>query len=105
MLAKDGIQNSLAYLYKMDFAHISKQDDSAIIGIGGFTNGVTPVEMAGVYGALARGGEFIQPTCVDKIIGENGELLYENQETKTRIYKEESAYMVPLIQDIYGRIL
>lgn len=92
LLIQEGVQYAIPYLYKMDFAHIVKQDNNPIIAVGGFTEGVTPVEMAGGYSTLARGGEFIQPTCIRNIKGNEGELLYENPKTKTRVYKEESAY-------------
>lgn len=92
LITKDGIQYSLNYLYKMNFSHLVKEDNNPIISIGGFTNGATPVEMAAGYSTLARGGEYIQPTCLRKITGSQGELLYENSMDKKRIYKEETAY-------------
>ncbi|MDP4091020.1 MAG: transglycosylase domain-containing protein [Bacillota bacterium] len=92
LITKLGIPNALDYLYKMNFSHIVEADKNPIISIGGFTNGTTPVEMAAGYSTLARGGEYIEPTCVRKITGSNGELLYENSGDRTRIYKEESTY-------------
>lgn len=92
LLQKETTQYALSYLYKMNFAHIVTEDNNPIIGIGGFTYGVTPVEMAGAYSALARGGEFIAPTCVNKILDENQDTIYQNPMTARRIYKEDSAY-------------
>lgn len=94
LISKEGIQYATEYLYKLDFAHLVKEDNNPIISIGGFTHGATPVEMAGGYAALARGGEYIQPTCIRKITGNSGELLYENGKQKERIYKEETAYRI-----------
>lgn len=94
LLIKEGVQYALPYLYKMDFAHIEKQDNSPIIAIGGFTKGVTPVEMTGAYSTLARGGEFIQPTCVKKIVEDGGKVIFDNPKTEIRIYKENTAYNI-----------
>lgn len=92
LLQKETTQYALPYLYKMDFAHIVNEDNRPIIGIGGFTYGVTPVELASAYSALARGGEFIAPTSITKIEDENQNIIYENPMSRTRIYKEDSAY-------------
>lgn len=92
LLQNETTQYALPYLYKMDFAHIVNEDNSPIIGIGGFTYGVTPVELASAYSTLARGGEFIAPTCITRIEDENQSIIYENPMSRTRIYKEESAY-------------
>jgi penicillin-binding protein 4 len=92
LMQKETPKYALPYLYKMDFAHIVSEDNSAIIGIGGFTYGVTPVELAGSYSALARGGEFIAPTCVTKIADEDENIIWQNPMSRTRIYKEDSAY-------------
>ncbi|MFL0267814.1 transglycosylase domain-containing protein [Candidatus Clostridium radicumherbarum] len=92
LLQKETTQYALPYLYKMDFAHIVSADNSPIIGIGGFTYGVTPIELASAYSTLARGGEFITPTCITKIEDENQNCIYQNTMNRTRIYKEDSAY-------------
>lgn len=94
LLMKEGVPYGLSYLYKMNFAHIVKQDSSPILAIGGFTYGVTPVEMAGAYSTIARGGEFIQPTCIRKLTKTDGELIFENQSVKTRVYKQNSSYLM-----------
>lgn len=92
LLQKETTEYALPYLYKMNFAHIVSQDNNPIIGVGGFTYGVTPVELAGAYSALARGGEFIEPTCIIKIEDEQQNIIYRNSMSATRIYNEDSAY-------------
>lgn len=92
VFTQEGIDYGLSYLYKMNFNHIVKQDRIPIISIGGFTHGATPVEMAGAYSTLARGGSFIEPTCIKKIAKENGDVIYENSHDSEKVYKPESAY-------------
>lgn len=92
LLQNETTQYALPYLYKMDFAHIVNGDNNPIISIGGFTYGVTPVELAGAYSTLARGGDFIAPTCITKVEDETNNIIYENPMSRTRIYKEDSAY-------------
>lgn len=92
LLEKETVDYGLSYLYKMNFAHIVDDDKRPIIAIGGFTYGVTPVELASAYSALARGGEFIAPSSIVKIKDKLGNTVYENPMTRTRVYKAQSAY-------------
>ncbi|ERI95428.1 transglycosylase [Clostridiales bacterium oral taxon 876 str. F0540] len=92
LLDKETVKYALPYLFKMNFAHIVPEDSGPILGVGGFTYGVTPVELAGAYSTLARGGEFIEPTCIRKIEGENKDIIYNNPRRRIPIYKEETAY-------------
>ncbi|MDP4178205.1 MAG: transglycosylase domain-containing protein [Bacillota bacterium] len=101
MLIKEGVQYGLSYLYKMNFEHIVKEDNSPIIAVGGFTYGATPVEMAGAYSTIERGGEFIQPTCLRKITKTSGEPVFVNQHVKVRVYKQESTqYMTDILKGV-----
>ena len=60
--------------------------------IGGF-DGVSPLEMSAAYAAFARGGYYIEPYVVTKVIFENGE-SEEYKYTQTRVMSEETAYMI-----------
>ena len=52
-----GIDNCISYLNKMQFSHVSyKDNNNASIAIGGFTNGVTPVEMAKAFKVAVEAG-------------------------------------------------
>ena len=92
VLQKEGVNYGLGYLEKMGFANITKQDTSPILAIGGFTKGATPLEMAGAYATLARGGNYIQPTCISKLTLASGEAVYDNPKIKVPVYKPESTY-------------
>ncbi|MGB4660853.1 MAG: transglycosylase domain-containing protein [Mobilitalea sp.] len=94
ILLKYKPQNLLHYLTDMEFSGIVDGDINAGIAIGGFTKGITPVELAGGYSTLSRNGSFIETTCLNKLIDISGNVVYENQHKSTQIYKEESAYMM-----------
>lgn len=57
----------MAYLLKMDFARIVENDYYPAASLGGFTIGVSPLEMAAAYGALENGGYYREPTCIVRI--------------------------------------
>lgn len=89
-----GTENMLQYLKKMHFANIVDGDNHAGIAVGGFTIGVTPLEMAGAYSTLARNGLYEDPSAIIKIIDESGAVIYKNAHTKEAVYNSGSSYVM-----------
>lgn len=56
---------------------LKKDERNLAIAIGGFTEGVTPFEMASAYATLANGGVYHKPKFVTKVIDSQGEVLEE----------------------------
>jgi penicillin-binding protein 4 len=94
IVLKYGASNILPYLIKMEFSNLAPQDNNPIIAVGGFTYGVTPLEMAGAYSTLARNGEYIRPTGIQKIVDITNTVLYENKHKRKRVYDSGSAYLM-----------
>ncbi|MFF2531597.1 transglycosylase domain-containing protein [Brevibacillus sp. NPDC058079] len=84
----------LGYLKKMHFTKLVDADDHAGIGVGGFTYGVTPLEMAGGFSTLARNGKYIEPSAIMKIVDHANETIYENKYVSTLVYDSGSAYVM-----------
>lgn len=61
--------------------------------IGGGLN-VSPEDMAGAYGAFARGGYYIEPYSFTKVIFQETDDVYETPTTKTQVMSAETAYMI-----------
>lgn len=82
-------------LGKMKFGMVTPTDKNPIIAVGGFTRGVTTVEMASGYEAIVNGGLYTQPTNVREIKDiVTGELLYTNKREKRKVYTKEASYMM-----------
>lgn len=95
LVNENGVKNSLQYLENMEFKYITPDDTTPIVAIGGFTKGVTPVEMASGYSTLARNGEFIRPTNVKKITDQvSGEVVYENKHEQIKVYDSGACYLM-----------
>jgi len=91
-----GADNAIQYLANMKFKYLTPTDsEHPIISIGGFERGATTSEMASAYSTLARNGEFIEPTNIEKItkIGTE-EVIYENQHQKVKIYEAGASYLM-----------
>lgn len=83
-------QVGLKYLYNMHFTHLSESDYGLPASIGGLTYGVSAVEMAGAYSALANDGKFKEPTCIVKIMDSTGRLIWERKDEETPVYQTDA---------------
>lgn len=93
----------LSYVQGMDFTKIVPSDFNLASSLGGLTYGVTTVEMAGGYAALANDGVFREPTCIKKIVyGEGAELALPS--SGRRIYSVDAARtMTDVLQGVVKR--
>lgn len=80
----------------MNFKYLSSEDkQSSTIGLGGFTYGVTTVEMASAYSTLARNGKYIEATNIIKMYDRTTKTtIYENTYEKKQIYDDGAAYLM-----------
>ena len=85
----------LSYLIKMDFSKIKDEDYRLTTALGGFTTGVSPLEMASGYATLENDGTFREPTCIRRIIDSDGNELSLERDSK-QIYKQNTARMMTM---------
>ena len=81
----------LSYLRAMNFSRLDEDDDRLAIALGGFTNGVSPLEMAKAYATIENDGKYRDPGCIIKITGSDGNLIYQADQTEVVIYKTNAA--------------
>lgn len=95
----------LAYLKAMNFSKLDVEDERLPIALGGFTEGVSPLEMAAGYAALQNDGYYREPTCIVKIKDALENTVYvsqaeaalqeeaseENEAKGVRVYKSNAA--------------
>lgn len=70
------------------------RDRNLSLALGGITYGISPLEMAGAYGAIANQGVYIQPHAVRKIVDGNGDVLFEAHPQKRVVMSERTAYIM-----------
>lgn len=98
----------LSYLKEMNFSRIDVQDERPTSALGGFTNGVSAVEMASAYATIQNDGKYREPTCIMKITDSEDNVILETNETEKEIYKPNAARMmtdmlVSVVQSGTGR--
>ena len=73
---------------------LDEKDRGLSLALGGLTYGVTPLEMAGAYGAIANNGLYIEPTFYTKVVDSEGNIEMEVNQRKTQIIKPATAFVV-----------
>lgn len=84
----------LSYLKAMNFAKIVPEDERLTSALGGFTHGVSPIELTAAYAALENDGNYRMPTCITKITDADGNEIIVTAPEEKRIYKTTAARMV-----------
>ncbi|MEI3265922.1 MAG: penicillin-binding transpeptidase domain-containing protein, partial [Frisingicoccus sp.] len=70
--------------------------------LGGLTYGVTNLEMAGAYAAIANGGKFVRPVFYTKVLDRDGNVILDNTNQEgEQVIKESTAYLLTsAMQDV-----
>jgi 1A family penicillin-binding protein len=87
-------EKGLSYLQEMNFARLDKEDYRLASGLGGFTNGVSALEMASAYETLENDGKYRAPTCVIRILDADGNEIYKSDMEEKEIYRQNAARMM-----------
>ncbi|MBR5291951.1 MAG: transglycosylase domain-containing protein [Clostridia bacterium] len=89
-----GFDNSAAYLEALgvDPSRINKTGSGLALG----ATGITPVEMAAAYGAVAGGGEYKEPLSFTRVVDADGKVILDAEEVRDvrRVFKKSTAYML-----------
>ena len=86
---------SIEYLEKMGVTSIDKDKDGlASVSIGGFTRGITPLEMAGAYATIANKGTYRKPLFYTKVTDPDGNTVLEAKQDSEEVMSEQAAYVV-----------
>lgn len=93
----------LSYLQEMGFARVVPDDFYPAASLGGFTYGVTTVEMANAYSCVANHGQFQQTDCIVSILDKYGEELYEPYETRQVYVAEQTELMIDILKGVIKR--
>ena len=88
-------EKSIEFLKNVGITSLDETKDNVLpLALGGLTWGLTPLEMAGAYSAIANDGLYIQPTFYTKVVDSNGNSILEAEQRTTRVMSEAAAYVV-----------
>ncbi len=88
-LYKGNVKSCLAYMKSLG---IDRSDETHLsLALGGFTKGVSPMQMAAAYVPFANGGTYYEPITFTKILSKTDEIIIDKTTVSgTSVYKQES---------------
>lgn len=86
---------STDYLQKMGVSSVEKDRDILpALSIGGFTDGITPLEMAGAYATIANNGVYRRPLFYTKVTDTDQNVVLEAKQDTEQVISEQAAYVI-----------
>lgn len=93
VFASVGIENAVRFAEELGIS-FEGEELGLPLALGGFTHGVSPLEMAGAYSALSRGGLYVEPAAVNCVEDASGRVVYERSLAGRRVMSEENAFIL-----------
>ena len=92
LLEAIGVENGVAFAEGLGLS-FENEFIGLPLALGGFTRGVSPLEMAAAYNAFNTGGEYFRPYSVQSI-ERDGDMLYLHAAEPTRAMRPETAFIM-----------
>ncbi len=102
-----GPRVGVQYAQKMGInSFVSGEIDNLSLSLGGFTRGVTAIDMAQAYGVLANDGVKVDLHTVERIEDRHGGILYEQNINPIQVLSPQSTFLVnDILQDFVQKYL
>jgi len=91
ILHEIGVESAVSFTKKLGIPFEPEDNNNLSIALGGMHKGVTPLELARAYFALADNGVYKDYSTIRRIEDANGLPLYEKNPERIRIVKESQA--------------
>ena len=99
LLNQIGINEGFEMCQKLGFDLV--EDDRCLpLALGGLTNGVTPLQMAGAYTTFANEGVYIKPYAIKRIEDAQGEVIYEHPQGVMVMKATSAAYTTDVLRAV-----
>lgn len=83
---------SAKFLREMGVTSITKNEEGLSLALGGIS-GISPLEMAAAYAAIANDGEYITPIFYTKVEDRQGKTVVQPKQEKRRVMSVQNAYV------------
>ncbi len=93
LLNEIGVERAKGYASSVGIP-FEEKDNNLSLALGGFTTGVTPLELAGSYIPFASGGYYRKPTAVEYVKDKDGNVIYSSPTQAYSVLSEESAFLM-----------
>ena len=95
-------QNPVQYLKKMGFSNLTAGDyEHLSMALGGLDKGVTVEENVNAYATFANSGKFVDAYMIDKIVTNDGEVIYKHKAKKVDVFSPQASYLtLDMMRDV-----
>ncbi|MBQ8201695.1 MAG: PBP1A family penicillin-binding protein [Clostridia bacterium] len=93
LMEQIGVANARKYLAAVGI-ELDDRDWNLSLALGSMTYGASPVQMAAAYAPFANGGMYYAPYFIERITDQNGVVVYQHQDSGTRVLSSQSAYLL-----------
>ena len=102
-----GPRVGVSYAQKMGISTIMPEEvDNLSLTLGGFTYGVSAIDMAQAYSVLANSGVKVALHTIEKIVDQNGVVIFEQRINPEQIISPQAAFIVnDILQDFVLKYL
>ncbi|MFC3886719.1 transglycosylase domain-containing protein [Bacillus songklensis] len=87
LLNQVGVEKGFQYMEPFQFQHIVPKDHNLTAAVGGFTYGVTPLELTNAYTVFSNNGKYTSSRAILKVTDAKGKILYKWQEPTVQVWK------------------
>lgn len=100
LLQQVGIEEAFSYLEAFKFQAVSSKDMNYPAALGGFQNGMTPLELASAYSSFID-GRYRAPRAIRTVKDRDGNILYEWPSDSITIWSDTTTETIrTLLQDV-----
>nr|WP_275899621.1 transglycosylase domain-containing protein [Bacillus piscicola] len=90
LFSETGVDTSFGYLEKFGFSKIQHGDYQYPAALGGFTYGMTPLEMTKAYTVYSNAGKYTIPRGILRVTDSKGNVIYEWKENTQKVWSPET---------------
>ncbi len=88
ILDRVGIEKAFGYLAPFSFSHVGENDYNLSSALGGFSHGMTPLELTSAYTTFANGGNFQPSYAIRSVADKDGNVLYTWEKEESRVWSQ-----------------
>lgn len=94
ILDKIGLSSSFGYLQnKFHIPLIDEDKNYSSLALGGLSEGVSPMDMAGAYCTFVNSGKYIKPYTYTQVVDASGNVILENKGDISQAISASAAYI------------
>ncbi len=102
-----GVEKTIEYLENYGISTLVKDDYQLATGLGGMTHGITPLELANAYSAIANDGLYKEAYFIEKVEDSKGNIIYSKEDQQLEVEqvlsKDASDQIEDMLTDVVNR--